>query len=155
MKLYQDTKDLDSLIEDLKKDLKYSKHQSIAVKRINTLIDARNNYNNMLNQNFYFESLDTLILSNVLLRLKLEKIEIPRHADIQLIFKEIFKDIKNGSSLKYKELEWQICLGIDLKNLENGDDEKLLEVKQKDKIEKAIIDMLDVLKTDMVWRLKK
>ena len=155
MKLYQDIKDLDSLIEDLKKDLKYSKHQSIAVKRINTLIDARNNYNNMLNQNFYFESLDTLILSNVLLRLKLEKIEIPRHADIQLIFKEIFKDIKNGSSLKYKELEWQICLGIDLKNLENGDDEKLLEVKQKDKIEKAIIDMLDVLKTDMVWRLKK
>ena len=155
MKLYQDTKDLDSLIEDLKKDLKYSKHQSIAVKRINTLIDARNNYNNMLNQNFYFESLDTLILSNVLLRLKLEKIEIPRHADIQLIFKEIFKDIKNGSSLKYKELEWQICLGIDLKNLENGDDEKLLEVKQKDKIEKAIMDMLDVLKTDMVWHLKK
>lgn len=155
MKLYQDIKDLDSLIEDLKKDLKYSKHQSIAVKRINTLIDARNNYNNILNQNFYFESLDAIILSNVLLRLKLEKIEVPRHADIQLIFKEIFKDIKNGSSLKYKELEWQICLGIDLKNLENGEDEKLLEIKQKDKIEKSIMDMLDVLKTDMVWRLKK
>ena len=155
MKLYQDIKDLDSLIDGLKKDLKYSKHQSIAVKRINTLIDVRNNYNNILNQNFYFESLDALILSNVLLRLKLEKIEVPRHADIQLIFKEIFKDIKNGSYLKYKELEWQICLGIDLKNLENGDDEKLLEVKQKDKIEKAIMDMLYVLKTDMVWHLKK
>jgi len=154
MNLYKDIKDLDLLIADLTNEVKYSKDKNKAVKRINKLVDVRNNYFNILSSNFYFDSLDTLILSNVLWQLRADGIMIPTHEILERIFKRVFYDLQGGRNFKYAELEATICNGIDIRNI-GSSDEKIIEEKPTDKIQKAINDMLDILKTDMVWYLKK
>jgi len=154
MNLYNDIKDLDLLIAELKKEVKYSKDKNKAVNRINKLVDVRNNYFNTLRNNFYFDSLDTLILSNVLWQLRADGVMIPDYECINRSFKRVFYDLQAGRSLKYAELEATICNGIDVRN-EGKSNEKIIEKKSTDKIQKAIRDMLDILKTDMVWNLKK
>ena len=154
MNLYNDIKDLDSLIAELTNEIKYSKDKNKAVKRINKLVVARNNYFNTLSSNFYFDSLDTLILSNVLWQLRADGIMIPTHEIIERSFKKVFYDLQAGRDFKYAELEATIINGIDVRNVD-ASDEKRIEEKPKDKIQKVIMDMLDILKTDMVWSLKK
>jgi len=154
MNLYNDIKDLDLIISELKNEVKYSKDKNKAVNRINKLVGVRNNYFNTLRNNFYFDSLDTLILSNVLWQLRADGIMIPTHEVIEMNFKRVFYDLQGGRDFKYAELEATICNGIDVRN-QGKSDEKIIEKKPTDKIQKAIIDMLDILKTDMVWNLKK
>ena len=75
------------------------------------------------------------------------------HEVIERSFKRVFYDLQAGRNFKYAELEATICNGIDIRN-EGKSYEKIIEEKPTDKIQKAIMDMLDILKTDMVWNLK-
>ena len=103
MKPFQTIKDANDVINDMKKDLQFSKDKVKDAKRINTLLDALKSFNDMLVYKYRTDAIETLIYSlmyEYLLMHEAYKNEIPLHT----IIYNIDKDIENGSKQKKAEV---------------------------------------------------
>lgn len=104
MKPYQHIKNLKNIIENEKFNLQYSKNKDRDVKKINTLIDCMESFENMLTEKYYTNVIETLLYSLIyewMLQFKVASgSEIPLHT----IIYNIDKDIENGNLQKKAEI---------------------------------------------------
>lgn len=157
MNLFDDINKLDKLIKDLTYKLTYSKDKKFDADVINTLIDTRNNYNNILLSKYYLDSLDALILDNVLLRLRRNGKGQIGEMGLHIIFSESCQvmTIKDATAQKFTELCSELQGRIEKQFIENEDFDKLLTTKASDYAVRIVNKMLQIYKNDLQWSIIK
>ena len=151
MKLLQDISDLDTIISDLEYSLKFEKNKDKANKRIKSLINARNNYNDVLHRNFKLDSLNALILSNLKAQIMNDKGHITGNIDLNFYLKQTATVIQDGYVQKLAELSGLVVDGVTAKYLKEGKD--ISTVPSKERIQKRLIELVTILKKD-IWMQK-
>jgi len=151
MKLLQDIKDLDTIISDLQYSLKYEKNKDKANKRIKSLINARNNYNDVLYNKFKIDSLNALILSNLKAQIMSDKGHLTGNIDLNFYLKQTATVINDGYLQKLAELSGIILGGLEAKCINEGKD--VLGVPSKERISKRLLELITILKKD-IWMTK-
>ena len=151
MKLLQDISDLDTIISDLEYSKKFEKNKDKANKRIKSLINTRNNYNDVLHQNFKLDSLNALILSNLKAQIMNDKGHITGNIDLNFYLKQTATVIQDGYVQKLAELLGLVVDGVTAKYLKEGKD--ILTVPSKERIQKRLIELVTILKKE-IWMQK-
>lgn len=149
--LFQDIKDIDDIISDLKYNLKFEKNKNKANKRISKLYNIRNNYDNVLCHNFKLDTLNALILSNLKAQIMSDKGHLTGNIDLNFYLKQTATVIQDGYEQKLSELSSIIKGGLDAKYL--NEDKDILKCPKKETISNRIVELLGILKQD-IWMTK-
>jgi hypothetical protein len=150
MKPFQTIKDANDVINDMKKDLQFSKDKVKDAKRINTLLDALKSFNDMLVYKYRTDAIEALIYSLIYEYFLMNKIwenEIPIHSTVNYIDFTIM----NGAQQKKLEV---ISL-LETHEMNNKiKDESVFDGDYTD-FNKLLTDLLNEFKQTIKWNLIK
>jgi len=150
MKPFQTIKDANDVINDMKKDLQFSKDKVKDAKRINTLLDALKSFNDILVYKYRTDAIEALIYSLIYEYFLMNKIwenEIPIHSTVNYIDFTIM----NGAQQKKLEV---ISL-LETHEMNNKiKDESVFDGDYTD-FNKLLTDLLNEFKQTIKWNLIK
>jgi len=151
MNPYQEIQNLDKVINDLERGLKYSKNKSKDTKNLNTIINARNSFELMLKNNYFTDVLESMIYDQ--LYYFYEKYKILDGGDINKLGKDIMYHFDNmftlGSKAKLEVLTDYLRRYLDF--VEDVHNNPPKDVKMYTEIQDKVI---DEKLTEMVGKIK-
>lgn len=158
--LFEDINVLDTQISNLKWKLKYSKNKDKDHEVINKLTEVRNNYNGMLRDKYYLDSLDALIFSLMLNLITEKGTPIEYNMDLQAIHRRVISVIKDGAMQKRGQLIAHLILGWEaqcLKRYEVHKDKEIFNDERTRMDEKycdnVIRQITDQIKDAIQWTM--
>ena len=148
MNPYQEIQNLDKLIDSLEKDLNFSRNKAKDTKNLNTLINARNCFEEMLDNKYHTDVVMTLIYDKMLTVYRDAEIRLggdinASEKDYMMMFSEMFA---TGSEAKKHLIINELNLYLDLESgiTEHSSKEEIKAYTEisdkliKDKMQEAI-----------------
>ena len=158
MKPYQIIQNLDRTTNSLKYQLRYSKNKKDADKALNELTKVKKDLDNLFNNSFYTDILETLTLELILTKIMLEcKAEENYIIDLNFYLAKLAQIVKEGKDLKAMELISQLKLPYERMMLEDfnekQDKERTKKILERIPTDEKLLSVLDqffnILKTDI------
>jgi hypothetical protein len=164
MNPYQEIQNLDRLIDDLTKGLDYSRNKAKDTANINTLINARNCFEEMLDNKYHTDVVETMIYDKVLTLYREDEISAGNglnesNKNLMYYFENMFS---LGSEAKKHLVIEELKMYVDFHEVDNGnwdesttDEVKKAYIEERDKIiDMRVIEIMIKIKSLIKFKLK-